>query len=414
MTRGGGILALLVALLSGPSALAKDKRDSATPDTPLPSGVSIEQVEGMTRIDAVVPGWLIDFTVAKLSNGERTVVLLVQPREFDNSEEAKEEPAESDTAAADEDGEERRIPDCPDESDAGEADAEPARRLYSLPPAGEGDLVLIRDDLPSDTQSLDAADIDGDGQDELLLDREGELLMVELGGTTAKARTLLSDPGLPAARVGHNTTSGGSPGSVVTVVQLGSLRLFGPGGSEPGWHLLADVELPLEGSARGNRIEVRSAVPSFVGRREDGTLLFATRPRAWIGRRLQVQLIQVGTSGEATVTDCWAALPEAEDVLESFFLMLDDRPSLLVTTKPAGKLGLFGEKRLRLYRLERDRSRLGITPLLATQSRMNLWQNSVPRLHDVNGDAAASPTTTNTVARPEATATAMLCARSRP
>ena len=210
--------------------------------------------------------------------------------------------------------------------------------------------------------------------------------MVELGEAPAPARTLLSDPGLPATRVGDNTTSGGSLGSVVSVVQLGSLRLFGAGGSEPGWHALADVELPLEGSSRGNRIEVRSAVPSFVGRRADGTLSFATRPMARIGRRLQVQLIDVDLVGDASVTDCWVALPEAEDLLESFFLLIDDRPALLVTTKPAGKLGLFGEKRLRLYHLERDRSRLGLAPLLATQSRMNLWQNSVPRLHDVNGD----------------------------
>ena len=63
-----------------------------------------------------------------------------------------------------------------------------------------------------------------------------------------------------------------------------------------------------------------------------------------------------------------------------------ERPVLLVTTKPANKLSLFGEKLLRVYELERDRSRLGINPLFAVQSRMNIWQTALPLVLDVNAD----------------------------
>jgi hypothetical protein len=53
---------------------------------------------------------------------------------------------------------------------------------------------------------------------------------------------------------------------------------------------------------------------------------------------------------------------------------------------PASKLNIFGEKRLRLFPLERDRSRLGILPIFAHESRMNVWQTCWPRFIDVDGD----------------------------
>ena len=57
-----------------------------------------------------------------------------------------------------------------------------------------------------------------------------------------------------------------------------------------------------------------------------------------------------------------------------------------VATKPSGKLGLFGEKRIRLFPLEHDRTRLGWPPLMAATSNMNLWQQSTPVMLDVNAD----------------------------
>jgi hypothetical protein len=59
---------------------------------------------------------------------------------------------------------------------------------------------------------------------------------------------------------------------------------------------------------------------------------------------------------------------------------------LLAETMPSDKLSLFGEKLLRLFPLEADRSRLGPAPLFAVQSGMNLWQDAHPVLVDVNRD----------------------------
>jgi len=329
------------------------------------------------RVDTVVPGKLIGYTVATDGEQNREIVLLVEPIDFETAD----SPAEPDEDEDGDQGEDKRLPPCPDETSTADGKAAPRpMRLFGLRPSGDAGLVPILDDLPGDCRSIDAVELDGDGRDELLLEREGELLAVKRGerpGASATAPvSVVSDPDI--------VWSG--PGGVATVTRLGSFLLYGPTKDDDGWQLLADVELLLEGALRGDRLVVRSELPSFVGRSRDGTVTFATTPKAHFGRRLQVQRIEVDAGGEATVTDCWAGLPQPEDLLESFFLQIDDSPVLLVTTKEAGKLGLFSEKFLRLYNLEGDRSRLGIAPFFAVQSRMNLWQSSVPILRDVNAD----------------------------
>jgi hypothetical protein len=67
-------------------------------------------------------------------------------------------------------------------------------------------------------------------------------------------------------------------------------------------------------------------------------------------------------------------------------LVLDGQPVLLMLTRSAEELSLFAEKRLRLFDLLPDRTRLGLAPRLATQSRMNLWQASHPRVLDLDTD----------------------------
>jgi hypothetical protein len=91
-------------------------------------------------------------------------------------------------------------------------------------------------------------------------------------------------------------------------------------------------------------------------------------------------------TAEERQVEAWARLPERERVIEAAFLRLEGRPILAVTSRPADKLALFGEKLLRLFPLERDRSRAGVEPLFAVQSRMNLWQGARLTIADVDGD----------------------------
>jgi hypothetical protein len=137
----------------------------------------------------------------------------------------------------------------------------------------------------------------------------------------------------------------------------------------------------------GARLSVQHAVPAYIGRDPEGRLLYATSPQAVGPRRLQVTLLAVDpSSGETEVSDCWAGLPGPEWLLEHRFLLLDGKPMLLAETMRSDHLSLFGEKLVRLFALEADRSRLGLTPTFAVKSRMNLWQTSEPQMLDINGD----------------------------
>jgi hypothetical protein len=97
----------------------------------------------------------------------------------------------------------------------------------------------------------------------------------------------------------------------------------------------------------------------------------------------------VPDEGPIAVEECWARLPEAEDLMDRDVVLFDGVPLLVTTTKEAGKLGLLVEKRLRVHPLRADRSRLGVEPLLAVESRMNLWQEPRFSSPDIDGDGRA-------------------------
>jgi hypothetical protein len=248
----------------------------------------------------------------------------------------------------------------------------------------------LSDRIPHELTAVAAADLDGDGDDEILLAREGAVFRFEPSAAVAANGLVpvLRQPDLRwrtlHPRVVRTPELDGWP--VFRVYGLGSLSLYGPDAAREEWIELARVELPLEGDVSSNGMSVTSVVPSFIGRRADGTLLFGTPAKSYGTRRIQTNLIEISTSGAANVTDSWGRLPTSEEVLGRSLLLIDDRPVVLVTTKPANKLNLFGEKRLRLYPMERDRSRLGLDPLFATKTRMNLWQEGTPMMVDVNGD----------------------------
>jgi hypothetical protein len=127
------------------------------------------------------------------------------------------------------------------------------------------------------------------------------------------------------------------------------------------------------------------------GSGRDG-LLYAAGPREYGSQRLQTMVVHpaaASTEADPLVTESWSLLPQPEEIVESSYLMLDGKVALLAITRPSEKLSFLGEKLLRLFVLEPDRSRTGRLPLLACQSRMNLWQLAHPVLADVNGDQTA-------------------------
>jgi len=347
------------------------------PGAVLPPGLRVERAGGATRVDAVFAGRLIDFALPSNDGGPRDVVALVAP--FPDAVATQGEEAGPGP---------RKLPPCPE---AGQG-AERSLRLYRFASDGRGEMSLLRDDLPATCDALHAADVDADGLDDLVVACDGELLAIPL----TRPRGGDADGGLRQLVVAPHTVwrflrppasplAGRDAPGVVAGVGLGSFTLYGPG-ADGTWGPVSRIELPLEGAYRGGTLRITSDIPSFLGVGADGALAFVTEPVAVGARRLRTLLIELPPTSAAHVTECWSSLPQSEDVLESVPLMLDGKPAMFVTTKPAGKLSLFGEKRIRVHALARDRSRLGATPLFTADSRMNLWQESVPALVDVNGD----------------------------
>ena len=342
-----------------------------TDDLGLPH-LDVQRDDGLDTLSIVVPGRLVSYALPR-SGGRRTIALLVAPKR-ESAVPPQPEPEDDEN-----DDTPQRLPACPP---LGDDDAR--MTLYRVEAEGEPRVISTRAGLPNDCTALESAEIDAEPGDELMLARPGALMVADRGGLQA----VLEDPELQWTslhpRITRRSALEGRP--LVTTEPLGGIRLFGPDESSGGWAGLASVELPVTGRVRGNGLTVRNPIPRLVGAGTDGALVYATHPEALGKRRLSVSLVRLGSNGVADVTECWARLPEPEEVLESYYLMVDSRPMLLVTTKPADKLSLFGEKRLRLFALERDRSRLGLNPVWATESRMNLWQRAHPTTIDVNAD----------------------------
>jgi hypothetical protein len=350
-------------------------------DYPTRPGVRIERAGGITRVDAVLPGRLVDLALPGSGGGRRDAVLLIEPVQPPPADEVEEKDGDA------EDGNEvERIPPCPEEeARSGEA----GLLLYRFDPEGKNELVLLRDDLPRGCAAVHSADIDGDGRDELLFGCRDEFLLMSLDPEPTVPRRVVEESdsvwrflmpvGWPAT---EDETS-----VLVGSVRLGALTLYGPSPQEPTWKSVASIELPVEGDVGHDRLRIRSAMPRFLGRDDSGSLVFVTDTENVGSRRLRTLLIEAVPPGKPRVTECWSRLPAPEDLLEREALRLDGQTVLFVTTKPEGKLNLFGEKFLRLYTLgQRDRSRLGSSPIFETESRMNLWQEAVPKVLDVNGD----------------------------
>jgi hypothetical protein len=259
-------------------------------------------------------------------------------------------------------------------------------RLFRVDPLAADPLEAIGEELPSDVRGLDAADVDGDGNEDLLLLRVGRIETAtgpRFDGTLRPIDESDTDAygGVPRAVR--------DPGSATDpfwrIVTVGGLRTYGRDGAS-GFRLLSEVALRVSVSRRSAGIVVSTSDVEAIGKGADGGQLLATSPEAVGKERLRVSLLSPESPEPRRVTECWAKLPAPERVLDHAFLMLDGRPVLVVATTSSEKLGLFSEKLLRVFALAPDRTRAGAAPLFSCETRMNLWQAAAFHAMDVDGD----------------------------
>jgi len=349
--------------------------------------VESRPIEHGRRWDAVLPGALVGYAVPHSGSDRRSVVLLVRPAVPLADEEEGEDEAIASAV-------ERGNPPCHVEDE----DRDPRQlwewRLDPSDGTAPSTLTRIRGDLSSDAVGLRARDLNGDGFDELLVIRPGELQVFP--GSAAGAGRIDPVIGLSKEQLDartddlrHARFSFPETGKLLPIATLGRTRFFRPRADPTAaWEQVAELETPLRHRRRGGRIRVDSVPLVSLGRDEADREVFASWPQT-VGTQRLNSVLFTPEHAETPRVECWARLPAPEETNERFLRMLDGQPLLVVTSMPADKLNLFGEKRLRLYRLAADRSRVGHLPEFALETRINAWQSTRLWFTDVDRDGRA-------------------------
>jgi len=223
------------------------------------------------------------------------------------------------------------------------------RALVFLTLGDEGSLEVIASNLPAALDAVATVDLDGDGHGEVLLGEAGKIyslgpLAAGMGGR--KPILILEAPHLDLGR-SRGYLDPDKPR--MTVPEIGRLTVFAwrAGRMEP------EAEYELYGS-----------------------------------RRLLTLLIN--PAGEGTADDqlieAYSWLPAPENVRDRRYLLLDGRPALVVTTTSAEKLGIFEKKKLRVFPLRADRTRVGGPASLKIVTNSHHWQDADVVLADATGD----------------------------
>ena len=321
-----------------------------------PLTVNARRGAGYEVVETNLPGRWNDSAIARSADGRERLLLLVDPRP----------PLVPDSEGVTP----RRLPLCP--GDVGE-------RLLVEAALVEGDAPrVLRDDLPNDAWDLEAYDLDGDGDDELLLSREDGSL-VRLGASHAEDRVIVTPRGYP--RFGFRSLVRGTPW--FPRWDADGLKVFRADGGE--MRRVASATTRRNAQMFGKQIQVWPDPIRFAGERQDGGLSFVSVPFGR-DRRARADLIDVGADGTTTQVEAWMRFPEPERVLTGHALLYRDEPHLLVETVPADKAGVGTEKRLRLFPVREDETRLGVAPIWSTRSSINAWEEVDFDVRDVDGD----------------------------
>jgi hypothetical protein len=259
----------------------------------------------------------------------------------------------------------------------GKADAGP--ELFSLDLDSPDELRWLAGSLPRDVDTVAVFDLDGDGRRDIVLGEPGRLYRV---GTldkgvevTAPELVLEADLDLAMLIAGDFLRPHG-----LVVPQVGILTSFGP--DDSGQLVVTDEqELPVRAARESTGLVVSTPTVTFV-RRPEEELLVAVGPEALGPHRLRSLLL-----GDGDPIEAWSWLPEAEQVVDSWYVIANGRPALIVATISAQSVGLFEKKKLRVFPLKSgDRSRTGGTASFKAETISHHWQRVDPTLVDVTGD----------------------------
>ncbi|HSK74965.1 MAG TPA: VCBS repeat-containing protein [Thermoanaerobaculia bacterium] len=230
-------------------------------------------------------------------------------------------------------------------------------------------------DLHGEVNAVAAFDLDGDGTATPVASMPGVLFAPGSGGG---AQRVLEDSDVDLLSVDglSSVWPAGLPWLPTAVA--GHLQLLTPG---PGGALGRGdgFDLPLKAERPRWGLRLTSPAVTLLGRGGDPVL--AVGPEAHGRRRLRSLVLAPG-GGEPV--ESWSLLPGEERLVDQRYLRINGRPALAVGT--IEKIGIFVKKRLRLFFVERDRSRRGTAPVLAAETDCALWNPLTTFAADADGD----------------------------
>lgn len=226
--------------------------------------VESERTSEGLRIAAGIPGTLLSVTTAALSDGRSDVYLLVAAATgADSPESDAGETATTAKPASGPDSDEDVGPEIQGPGSICRTKRPPNVSLWRLRPGlddGKPKLERIRADLPVDAGAVDAADLDGDGRDELLIARPGQLFALRDPGDPSQSWiTLVEDPGLEISGLSRKILLTAEDGSRwLAVNDVGRARFYRAPQVDPE----ANVALRL---APAGEVQTRTEIGKFGG-----------------------------------------------------------------------------------------------------------------------------------------------------
>ena len=359
---------VLLAIATGAPAKSKSKAPAPAPSpSPSPAAAAepsarVSPTADGTRVDLSIPGTLWGWAAPREPGGRRALYLLVGP--------PGDESAGKATCA---------VTDCAVSRD------KPEGRLFRWRANAPDRLELVRSQLPAG--GLDAAARAGaPGVEDLLLVRDGAVDRLSTDrGAPKPSETIVRDAELGRAFGDPRLADGVTGDDALRAAVVGALRTWTL--AEDGGARLAgtiDIPVDVDPSVGSFRVMSRAIIP--IGRGGAGRALYATEPELLGFERVRTVLLDPDGPEDARSLECWGQLPGRERMLESGFVALDGTPALVVLTTAADKLSLFAGKRLRVFALGTDRTRLGGAPRYADETGINLWQDATPFAIDLDAD----------------------------
>lgn len=322
-----------------PAALSVVLLGAAAPPKPAPPpevGVKAMSAGGARRIDAVLPGKVLATAFPRGADGKRRVLALVAP-----------------------------TPDGP-------------RELYLVDISGAGSEKRLLGDLSAKASFLTAEPLNGEhAADEILLGAPGQAWSLGTVGSPTPPHRILE-----GADLRHLLVSGNRDIATAEVGRLRSWTREGSGALAPG----ESAELPVRATRERTALRLDTPEVEVLAQDAGAPPIYLVGPEANGKTRLHTLMITRDAEGNPQRTESWSRFAGPESVEGHWFVRVDGRPMLIVTSTGAEKVSLFEEQSLRVFPLTADRSRAGQPPVLAVPTASRRWFPARPFILDADKD----------------------------